>query len=48
MNFWIKTTVYFCPVCCSEDRTRERMPLPKPENPSERYEWHEQYDWCEN
>lgn len=45
-HWWIKTTVYHCPPCGSEDVVRERMVLPKPKNQNERYVWVQQYDWC--
>ena len=47
MKYWIRTTVHYCPPCGSEDRYRERMPLPKPTNWEERYIWKQVYDWCE-
>lgn len=46
-KYWIKTTVDYCPVCGSSDTYRERMPLPKPEDPAMRYFMEEHYDWCD-
>lgn len=46
-KFWIKFTIYECPLCGRGKTYKERMPLPKPEDPQERYEFITHYDWCE-
>mgnify|MGYP006317667837 CR=1 FL=1 len=44
-KYWYKTTVYYCPVCCSESKTKERQYVfPKPLNT---IVLKQVYDWCE-
>lgn len=43
-KYWYKTTVFYCPLCSSERKYRERMPLPKP---TKTWEFHASYDYCD-
>lgn len=45
--YWIFKTIHACPVCGRGQEFRERRPLPKPEDPSDRYLYEEIYDWCD-
>ncbi|HZL17757.1 MAG TPA: hypothetical protein VFG23_08430 [Polyangia bacterium] len=43
---WYFTTTVACPVCAGGFVERERRYTPKPDDPAERYEYLEIYDWC--
>ncbi len=43
---WYKHHISECPVCGKGDWIRERQPAPKPEDPRERWEFEQVYDWC--
>lgn len=46
-RYWYYISVDYCPVCGSEDTTRERVYGPRPEKWEDRHEMMEYYDWCE-
>lgn len=44
-KYWYKTTVYCCPLCCSESKYRERQyKFPKPKKTTV---YKDRYDWCD-
>ena len=47
MKYWILKYTSYCPLCGKEKIYRERKYTPKPENPNERYQVDEHYDYCD-
>ena len=45
-KYWLFITHHYCPVCGGGHTYRERRFTPKPEDPNERVEWVDAYDWC--
>jgi len=44
---WYKRYISECPVCGRGSDERTRMPPPRPEDPGDRIEWEQVYDWCD-
>lgn len=44
---WYKIIVYECPQCGRGKEYRTRMPAPRPERDEDRYEFEQQWDYCD-
>lgn len=44
---WYKIYIHECPVCGGGGIERTRMPAPAPDDPDERYEYDQVYDYCD-
>lgn len=46
MKYWYFTAVFYCPICGSEARYKERRYTKKPKDYLNREEWINQWDGC--
>jgi hypothetical protein len=45
-RYWYFTTTTACPVCAGGHVIRQRRHTPRPDDPQERFEYIERYDYC--
>ncbi len=46
-GYWYKRFITECPVCGRGDDYRERQYSERPEDPRDRVQYDQRYDWCD-